>query len=93
MVTVAVPVAAVALAVKVRTLVLVVGFVPNPADTPDGRPDAESVTLPVKPLVGLTVIVLVPPAPPCVMVTLDGEADNVKFGDAAAVTVNETLVV
>ena len=40
MVTVAVPVVAVALAVRVSTLVPVVGFVPNAAVTPLGRPDA-----------------------------------------------------
>jgi hypothetical protein len=60
MVIVTVPVLALLLAVSVRTLVFVVGFVANAAVTPDGRPVAESVTLPVKPLVGLTVIVLVP---------------------------------
>jgi len=91
MVTVAVPVVAVLLAVNVRTLVLVAGFVPNDAVTPDGKPDAESITLPVKPLVGVIVIVLVPPVPPCVIVTLVGEADKLKF--AAALTVNETVVV
>ena len=52
MVTVTVPVVAVPLAVNVSELVLVVGFVPNAAVTPDGKPDAESVTLPVKPLAG-----------------------------------------
>jgi hypothetical protein len=79
-VTLTVPVVAVLLAVKVKTLEAVVGFVPNAAVTPDGKPEAESVTLPVKLLTGLTVIVLVPPAPPCVIVTLAGEADKLKFG-------------
>ena len=48
-VTVDVPVVAVLLAVNVNTLVPVVGFVPNAAVTPLGRPDAASVTLPVNP--------------------------------------------
>jgi len=93
MVTVTVPVVAVPLAVNVRTLVLVTGLVPNKAVTPDGRPDAVSVAPPVKPLTGVRVIVLVPPAPPCVIVTLVGEADKLKFGITAAFTVNETVVV
>jgi hypothetical protein len=75
-VTVAVPVVAVLLAVRVRTLVDVVGFVPKLAVTPAGRPEAESVTLPVKPPVGFTVMVLLPLLP-CVTVTLVGEAESV----------------
>jgi len=75
-VTDAVPVVAVELAVKVTTLLPVVGLVPKLAVTPAGRPEAERVTLPVKPPVGFTVIVLVP-LPPCVTVTLVGEADSV----------------
>lgn len=63
MVTVAAPVVAVALAVSVRTLVPVVGFVPNVAVTPLGRPDAASVTLPVNPPTSVTVMVLVPLPP------------------------------
>ena len=91
MVTVTVPVVAVPLAVSVRTLVAVAGFVPNAAVTPVGRPVAESVTLPVKPPVSAIVIKLAPAAPPCAIVTLDGEADKLKF--AGPVTVNETVVV
>ena len=59
-VTVDVPVAAVALAVSVKTLVAVVGFVPKEAVTPLGRPDADKLTLPVKPFWGATVMVLEP---------------------------------
>ena len=81
MVTVAVPVVAELLAVNVTTLVEVVGFVPNAAVTPVGKPEAESVTLPVNPSISFTVIVLVPPAPPCVMLTLPGEADKVNVGE------------
>ncbi len=58
-VTDAVPVVAVLLAVNVTTLVEVVGLVPKAAVTPEGRPEAESVTLPVNPPEGVSVIVLV----------------------------------
>ena len=74
-VTVDVPVVAVTLAVRVRTLVEVVGLVPNVAVTPEGNPDAERLTLPVNPLIGFTVMVLLPLAP-CVMVKLDGDAES-----------------
>jgi hypothetical protein len=47
-----VPVVALLLAVKVRTLVLVAGLVPNAAVTPEPMPVADRVTLPVKPLAG-----------------------------------------
>jgi hypothetical protein len=79
MVTVAVPVVAVLLAVRVSVLVEVVGFVPNVAVTPVGKPEAESVTLPENPPRSVTVIVLVPLLP-CVTVTLLGEAESVKEG-------------
>src|SRR5215471_8865784 len=82
-VTVAVPVVAVELAVKVTELVDVVGLVPKLAVTPEGKPDADNVTLPVNPPDGVTVIVLLPLLP-CVTLTLDGEAESVKFGLAAA---------
>ncbi len=59
-VTVAVPVVAVALAVSVSVLVLVAGLGVNAAVTPLGRPDAERVTLPLKPFAGVMVIALVP---------------------------------
>jgi hypothetical protein len=51
-VTVEVPVVAVELAVKVTTLVEVVGLVPKAAVTPAGRPEADKVTLPVNPPAG-----------------------------------------
>ena len=51
-VIVKVPVVAELLAVNVRTLVFVAGFVPNDAVTPDPMPVADRVTLPVKPPVG-----------------------------------------
>jgi hypothetical protein len=84
------PTVADALAVSVSRLVPVVGFVPKPAVTPLGRPEAARVTLPEKPFVGLTVIVLVPLAP-WAMVNVLGDGDSVKFG--AAVTVRLIVVV
>jgi hypothetical protein len=59
-ITVTVPVAAVALAVRVSVLLLVAGLGLNAAVTPLGKPDAERVTLPLKPFNGVMVIVLVP---------------------------------
>ena len=47
-----VPVVALLLAVKVRTLVLVAGLVPKAAVTPEPMPVADRVTLPVKPFAG-----------------------------------------
>ena len=78
-VTVLVPTVAVLLAVNVRTLVEVVGLVPKLAVTPLGRPEAESVTDPVKPFVGVSVTVLLPFVP-CFTVRLAGEADSEKLG-------------
>ena len=80
-VTVDVPVVAVLLAVSVSTLVPVVGFVPNAAVTPLGRPDAASVTLPENPPASITVTVLVPLLP-WVTDKLLGEAESVKLGVA-----------
>ena len=80
-VNLAVPVIAEELAVSVRLLVEVVGFVLNDAVTPLGRPDAVSVTLSVNPPTSITVIVLVPPVAPWVTVTLLGEAKSMKLGD------------
>src|ERR1017187_4021221 len=88
------PTVAEALAVSVRTLVLVglvvlVGL--NDAVTPVGRVDVTArLTLPENPPVGFTVIVLVP-LPPCTTLTVPGAADKVKFG--GAVTVRLTVVV
>ena len=59
MVTAKVPMAAVALAVRVSVLVVVVLAGLNEAVTPLGKPDADKVTVPLNPLSGLTVIVLV----------------------------------
>jgi hypothetical protein len=80
-VTVAVPVVAVLLAVSVRTLEPVVGFVPNAAVTPLGKPDAARVTLPLNPFTSFTEMVL-EPLLPCVTDRLLGDADSVKLGVA-----------
>jgi hypothetical protein len=89
-VTVAVPPVAVAEAVKVNVLVDVPGFGLKLAVTPLGRPDAEKVTLPLKPFAGVIVIVLVPLVP-CTRLKLPGDAEMVKLG--AAVTVRLIVVV
>ena len=81
MVTVAVPRVAVLLAVRVSVLVLVVLVGLNAAVTPVGRPVAARLTLPVNPLMAFTVIVLVPPAAPWVIVRLLGESASVKLGE------------
>jgi hypothetical protein len=81
MVTVEVPVVAVELAVRVSTLLPVVGFVPNAAVTPLGNPEATRVTLPLNPFTSVTVTVLVPLLP-WVTVRLLGESESVKLGVA-----------
>ena len=75
-VTGTVPVVAVPLTVSVNVLVLVVGFGPNDAVTPLGKPDADKLTWPLKPFCALTVIVLVPVVP-WVMFRLLGDAESV----------------
>ena len=75
-VTVPCPVVAVLLAVSVNVLVVVAGFGLKDAVTPLGRPDADKLTLPLKPFRGVSVIVLVP-LPPCAMVKLLGDAETV----------------
>src|SRR5581483_7076898 len=79
-VTVAVPVVAVLLAVRVSVLVVVVLAGLNDAVTPLGNPEADRLTLLLKPLTGVTVMVLVPFAP-CRIVRLPGEADSEKSGE------------
>jgi len=76
MVTVTVPVVAVPLAVSVSVLVVEVGLGLNDDVTPLGRPEADKLTLPLKPFCGATVIALVPLFP-CVIVKLVGDADRV----------------
>ena len=74
-VTVDVPVVAVAPAVTVNVLALVVLLGLKEAITPVGRPEADKLTLPVKPFCGVTVIVLVPMAP-CAILMLAGDAER-----------------
>jgi hypothetical protein len=79
-------------AVRVNVLVLAVLLGLNDAVTPLGSPEADKLTLPLKPFCGVTVIVLVPP-PPCVIVTLLGDAESAKFGTGTGLTVREIVVV
>jgi hypothetical protein len=78
------------LAVRVSTLLPVVGLMANAAVTPLGRPDAASVTLPVKPFCLVTRIVDFPEAP-WGTVGEAGEAPSVKLG--AGLTFSSTLPV
>lgn len=80
------PVAAVLLAVTVIT------FEAKDAVTPEGKPDAAKATVPLKPFCGVTVIVEVPLVP-CEMARMLGEAESVKFGAGAALTVRLRVVV
>jgi hypothetical protein len=84
MVIVAVPVVAVLLAVSVKVLVLVALLGLNEAVTPLGRPEADKLTLELKPFCGVTVMVLVPLAPWVTAKEL-GLAERVKFGGAETV--------
>lgn len=61
--TLTVPVVAVPLAVNVKVLVPVVLAGLKAAVTPLGRPEADKLTLPVKPFCGVTVMVLEPLVP------------------------------
>jgi hypothetical protein len=74
-VTVTVPVAAVLLAVSVNVLELDVVLGLNDAVTPLGRPDANKLTLLLKPFCGVTVMVLRPVAP-WVIVKLFGDRES-----------------
>jgi hypothetical protein len=91
-VTVTVPVVAVPLAVNVSVLVLVALAGLKEAVTPLGRPEADKLTLPLKPFCGVMVTVLVPFAP-CIIVRLLGDAESVKFAAGAGFTVSDMLVV
>ena len=62
-------------AASVNALVMVAGFGLNDALTPLGRPEADKLTLPLKPFCGVTVIVLVPVLP-CMMLRLLGDAER-----------------
>jgi hypothetical protein len=63
----------------------------NTAVTPLGSPEADKLTPLLKPFDRVIVIVLVPLLP-CVIVTLLGEADRLKFGVGAAFTIRVTVL-
>src|SRR5437660_1494851 len=88
-VTVAVPVVAVLLAIIVNVAGAVGGLVLNEAVTPLGRPEADKLTMPLKPFCGVTVTLLVPLVPWVTLKVL-GETESAKFG--AALIVTETVV-
>src|SRR5437879_6015271 len=75
-VTVTVPVVAMLPADSVNVLVLAVLLGLNDAVTPLGRPDADKLTLPLKPFCGVTVMVLAPFVP-WTTLRLLGEVENV----------------
>ena len=85
-----VPTPAVLAAVRVRELVVAVVLGLNEAVTPAGRPEADKLTLPLKPNCGVTVMVFVLLVP-CVMVMLLKEVESEKFGEGGAGVVSETL--
>lgn len=89
-VTVAVPTVAVDAAVKVTVLVVAVLAGLNEAVTPLGSPDAVRVTLPLNPLLGVTVMVSVPLAP-AVTLSMAAEAAIEKLAGAATVRVIPTV--
>jgi len=78
-VNVTVPVAALLAAVSVRVLAEVGLGGLKLAVTPEGRPEIDKFTLPLKPLIGFTVMVLLPMVP-CVIPSDAGVADRVKSG-------------
>lgn len=89
-VTVAEPVRAELLAVKVKVLVDVAGLGLKDAVTPFGSPDALNATALLKPFSGMTVTVL-ELSPACATVSALGAADKVKFGDASTVRLTNVL--
>jgi hypothetical protein len=90
MVTALVPVAAADVALNVATLEVAVDAGLNDTVTPVGRPVAVSATLPVNPLFGATVIVLVAPAP---CKTLNDGVDVVNVNNAGGATVSAMAAV
>ena len=84
-----VPAAAVLLALKARELVLVVLAGVKTAVTPLGNPVAERATVPLKPFLALTIIVLLP-LPARGTVRVAAEAERLKLGTT---TVNPIVAV
>jgi hypothetical protein len=88
------PAVAVPLAVRVSTLLVVLLVGLNVAVTPLGKPEIVKVTEPVKPPDGVTLIVLVPLAPPGVSESEAGVAVSVKLPPPVEpATVRVTVVV
>jgi hypothetical protein len=87
-----VPRVAVVLAARVNTLVDVVLEGLKVAVTPEGSPDADRLTDPLKPFSGVTVMVLVLLVP-CLMLSVAGEAASEKSATAGAFTVKVRVVV
>ena len=85
-VIVAVPVAAVLVAVSVRM------DEAKDAVTPEGRPEAAKLTDPLKPPTGVRVMEVLPLLP-CVIETLLGVGDRLKSGATVAETLRLTVVV
>jgi hypothetical protein len=92
-VMVLVPVAAEPLAVSESVLVVAVDVGLNTAVTPLGKPEAARLTLPVNPPASVTVITLVPAAPPLVIDTEAGLAARVKPAVAVTTTTTELVEV
>ena len=91
-VTTLVPCVAPLVAVNVMVLPVLVGFAEKAAVTPFGRPDAESVTLPVKPPVEAMAMPL-DALPPCLTANLEGETVRVKLGAFTTNVAEEFAVV
>jgi len=90
MVTFAVPAGAAVPAVNVNVLVLVVLPGLKDAVTPLGKPDADKLTLPLKPFCAPTEMVLVPLVA-CAMLKVVGDAESVNVG-VATVTVTDVVL-
>ncbi len=88
--TVLVPTAAAEVAVNVAVLVVLVEAALNEAVTPAGKPEAVSATALVKPVLGVTVMVLVPAAP-CATLNVEVEAVSEKAAGGATVKVTGTV--
>jgi len=91
-VTTLVPCVAPLVAVNVMVLPVLVGFAEKAAVTPFGRPDAESVTLPVKPPVEAMAMPL-DAFPPCFTAKVEGDTERVKFGAFTTKLTEELAVV
>jgi hypothetical protein len=79
------------LAVRVSPLLAVAGLVPKIAETPLGRPDAVSVTLPLNPFKAVTSIVFVPLVPRPID-TVGKEAESENPGEVEAVPTNVVML-